>query len=132
MNIFRRVLLFASFIMLSTYVFSAECPFTLGQICFQPAAGAVYTKSPDGGKYKDLRFAAVLHEKITSGNKHSWGTMVAPGEGFIDAAGFGGVYAFIELEEGYAVLNYGIMAKKFTDPNDVRGGIYLLLSYSLQ
>lgn len=113
---------------------AAKCPFSLGNLCFYPAVGAMYGAKSAGEKYKDLRFAAVLHSKVESSKRHSFGAMVAPGENFIDAAGFGGAYAFIQVEpDKYAVLNYGVMAKRHKiegQEDDIRGGVYLLLSYS--
>lgn len=123
---------------------AAQCPFSLGNLCFYPAVGAMYGAKSAGEKYKDLRFAAVIHEQLNSTNKHSFGAMIAPGENFIDAAGFGGAYSFIKTGTGtgtgtetntdqYLVLNYGVMAKrhKIADQDDdIRGGVYLMLSYS--
>ena len=117
----------------------AECPFSLGNLCFYPAVGAMYGNKKGGEKYKDLRFAAVIHEEISDNNKHSLGAMIAPGENFIDAAGFGGAFGAIKVSvddngnSRYAVLNYGLMAKRHKyekESDDIRGGVYLLLSYN--
>ncbi len=102
------------------------CPFTLGPICFQPAVGAIYAKRTAGEDYRDLRFAAVLHDKSVS--RLGWGVMVAPGEKFIDALGIGGVTKIFDLDGGQANLNFGLLAKRFTEPEKVRGGAYLMLS----
>jgi hypothetical protein len=106
------------------------CPFTLGPICFQPAVGAINAKRANSADYRDLRFAAVLHKKELT--THSWGVMVAPGEKFIDALGIGGASKLFDINGGRAILNYGLLAKRYTDSEPIRGGVYLMLSVQME
>lgn len=116
-----------------------NCPFSLGDLCFQPAVGAMYAKKTEGEDYRDLRFAAILHKKFITDdllNREAWGInfMAAPGEKFIDAVGLGVSASAIKIgDSGFAVLNCGGLMKRSENKDgtdDVRGGAYLMLTFS--
>lgn len=108
-----------------------SCPFDFASLCFQPAVGAVYARRDGPGEYKDIRLAAIIHEDFSDNNRFSMNALVVPGENFIDSLGLGVSTRFMRLRGlGNAVLSIGASVKKYNGEDNVRGGGYLMFSFS--
>jgi len=126
-----KVILLIALLFSSSVRADSGCPFQLSSLCFYPAVGFMAAKKTASADYKDLRFAAILHESFDSNNRGGFNFMVAPGEKFIDSAGIGYSYAVFQVEDGgWAVVNFGGLAKRYSATEDVRGGLYFMLTYS--
>jgi len=131
----KSLLFFIFTLFLTSEIYAQEnndCAFNIAELCFRPALGIMAANKPnDDNEYQDIRFATILHEKINDSNKLSFNFMIAPGEGFIDAAGAGISWGAIKADNSsYAVLNFGVMAKNYPNDSEIGGGIYILVSAS--